>query len=227
MKFFLFLLLFLPLPGYSLEVLIIGKQKNFEAVEIRGVEIPRESLKKHLKSGLHNQFFIETIATKESKILFKKTQTWKIYYDLWDEVYRLSTWEDGHILKKSEFKEVDVFFNALERFQIPREEDWPAPEELLDPKVRFGLRMVLNPISPETVARVKKWVHQRRVPNSPSGMISLREGEAPAQSSGASAGTPRFAGLFNEILGHEMSNAQNGAAWKFETILPFSMENKK
>jgi hypothetical protein len=42
-----------------------------------------------------------------------------------------------------------------------------------------------------------------------------------------SEGAPRFSALFNEILGYEMQDAQQGAAWKFEAVSPITTEVKK
>jgi len=215
------LVIFLLLPTYSwaLEAILQNNSQTF--LVLKGIEIPREQLKKHLKSGLHSQFLMEAVATRKTEVLFKQVRTWKIYYDLWDEVYRVTAQTDGQSPVKSDIKNIDDFFGNLENPQFQKTSAWPPAQELLGDQVFFGLRIVLNPVSAETVERVKKWVHQRRVPAVPNTEMPTVGAASKSET------TPRFAGLFNEILGYEMHDAQQGAAWKYEAVSHFQMEAKK
>ncbi|HEY8272788.1 MAG TPA: hypothetical protein VIG33_17980 [Pseudobdellovibrionaceae bacterium] len=200
-------------------------QKNEAAIQIKGVEVPREQLKRHLKSGLHSLFLFELAATlkssSKSELLFKEKYRWKVYYDLWDEVYRVTVQGDDNTESKMEFKTLENFFTALENPQFRNLQTLVVVKNF--PKNgTLGIRILLNPVSQETVERVKKWVHQRRVLGSSGAVIfGAKSGEATQE------GTPRFLSLFNEILGYEMNDAKQDSAWAFAGVAPLLIQETK
>jgi len=221
MRMSIFLITFFPLLSWSLEAHLVGLPKRDLTISVKGVTVPREALKGHLKSGLHSRFVFELAAIQGKTVFIKTSQNWKIYYDLWDEVYRVTVQEDGKKDSKIEFKTLEDFFIALEN---PSFENIHLNEQFqtLPKEGTLGIRIVMNPVSQETVERVKKMVHQRRVP-------ALSGAPSSAGRAGGPAGetAPRFPALFNEILGYEMSDAKQNSAWNFEAAMPFTLKEQK
>lgn len=225
MRFVSLSMIFLPVLSWGLEATLQPLQKNEAAIHIKGVEVPREQLKSHLKSGLHSLFLFEFVATvklpSKSQLLFKKKCRWKVYYDLWDEVYRVTVQEDDHTESKMEYKTLENFFTALENPQFQNLQTLVEVKNI--PKNgTLGIRILLNPVSQETVERVKKWVHQRRVLGSSGAVVFGVKGGGATQE-----GTPRFLSLFNEILGYEMNDAKQDSAWAFEAVAPLLLQEAK
>jgi hypothetical protein len=163
-----------------------------------------------LKSGLHSRFEFEFAATDGTHVLFKESRSWKVYYDLWDDVFHLTAQESNGSESLREFKNIDDLFSFLEnprfdKIQFASKSSGSSREIGV-----LGLRMSLNPVSQESVERMKKWVNQRRVPGSAGGMNPL------ASRGGPDTSAPHMGGLFNEILGREMNEAKRGSAWSFE-----------
>jgi hypothetical protein len=204
----LIVFIFISFPNFSwaIEASMQPQGPGKVLVAVKGVEVPRELIQNHLKSGLHSRFEFELAAKDKAGLIFKTNQTWKIYFDLWDEVYRLTV-EPGET--KTQYKTISELFQALENPQFPLvelNERKPGPRG--DGELSF--RVTLNPVSQETVERMKKWINQRRVPGSPE------VGSSSPKSTLSESATPRMGGLFNEILGREMNEAQNGSIWSYE-----------
>jgi len=199
-----------PVLCWAFEASIQSTSGGSNALIVKGIGLPREQFRSHLKSGLHSRFEFEFAATDNTRVLFKGNRTWKVYYDLWDEAYRVTTQETDGRESKKEFKSIDDLFKALENPQFDKIQ---FENKLIGSSGEIGilgLRMTLNPVSQETVERMKKWVNQRRVPGS-SGALSPMAGRG-----GPETSAPRLGGLFNEILGREMNEAKRGSVWSFE-----------
>ncbi len=194
------------------------------SIHMSGIAFSREQFRGLFMSGLSSRLEFVIEARVKDRSEFTIREEWKIYYDLWDEVFRVNIKSQQKVNAKMEFKSIDMLFQSIENPQFEGINLQFPLQDFADGSGVLAIRMSLNPISQETVERVKKWVNQRQVPGLNIASLSPQE----AASKGKQSLAPQLSGLFNQILVYEVNNASQSAAWNFEGVSKITlMESKK
>lgn len=228
MKTIFVLLSLWPLLALSFTVKLYRKNDRLEA-RIVEVALPIDKIERELGSGLSTTYVARLSLWQKGRFLGQPTQTIKITYDLWDEVYRLQRTENGinktsqvskraevlSILKNYTFQDL-VFVEAIKSFPLT---------------VKFSL--VMEPISKEKKAKIRKWLAQNQV-NVPRSGGTVQEGHTGLGGAGTgsspgagsidaanSAGTAAFplggGAIFSKILDDEIRTDETLGEWTFSS----------
>lgn len=197
---------------------------NEATIRITGIAFSREQFRGLFMSGLTSRLEFVIAVRAKDRGAFNIREEWKIYYDLWDEIFRVNIKSQEKVNAKIEFRTIDMLFRSIENPEFESINLQFPLQDFADGSGVLAIRMSLNPISQETVERVKKWVNQRQVPGLNIASLSPQE----AASKGKQGLTPQLSGLFNQILVYEANNASQSAAWHFEGVSKITlMESKK
>lgn len=112
-----------------------------------------------LKSGLPQRIVTRVYAFRRGngRPVALSLQTCKVVYDLWEGVYRVEIERKRHTSQHTLDSLDDVIGTCLRfrRVKVGRAEDYA---ELSGRAVYFGVLIELNPLSPETLERIRRWL---------------------------------------------------------------------
>lgn len=112
-----------------------------------------------LKSGLPQRIVTRIYAFRRGngRPVALSLQTCKVVYDLWEEVYRVEIERTKHTSQHT-FDSMDAVIDTCLRFQrvkVGRTADYGG---LSGRSIYFGVLIELNPLSPETLERIRRWL---------------------------------------------------------------------
>lgn len=128
-------------------------QLSFSARDLANREV-----RKKLQSGLPQTISLRAYAFREGgRPVAASVRTCRVVYDLWEEVYRVqlqSAQQDRSELVRSMDEVLDRCLVAR-RLPVGRSADWKGRG---DDRVYFAVLVEFNPLSQETVERIRRWL---------------------------------------------------------------------
>jgi hypothetical protein len=143
-----------PVP---VRTMTFAERGPFLTVSVAMPELGDDALRKRLASG-----FVSTIVLRaylyrdgEARPLGLTPRTYRIYYDLWDEVYRAQIQDPQGQLTVTlrTLDEAVAYLSKLEQFPLVQLASLPVG-------MRFFVAVMVevNPVSPELLAQVRRWL---------------------------------------------------------------------
>jgi hypothetical protein len=121
-------------------------------------DVATAAVRKKLASGLPQTLTMHVYAHRQAgRPVAASVRSCRIVYDLWDEVYRVqlqTTTQDRSVLVRSLSEVVDQCLVAR-HMPVGRRSDW---EGRSGQDVRFAVVVEFNPLSPDTVERIRRWL---------------------------------------------------------------------
>jgi len=198
MKTLVVFLFLIPSWGFATDFKLVRSGSHVD-VEVLDVPIPVDELGKDLNSGL-STIIAGTINVWRGETLLSKTSlTWKIYYDLWDEVFHLQKLEGDKEIAQSTFKKSELaaslshytFSSVLSLEQVKQNSG-----------LSLTFNFVIDPISKEKRKRIKKWLAQNQV--------SILSSQPKTSSNKTLSPEPTMRGSVNRGLFGQMLNSELG-----------------
>ena len=202
LSFALFIAAVFPLPALGLTPFPYRSGSQL-GIEFEHVGFPTEQLRKDLRSGFTTTvlFRVKVITAGETK---SRDFIVTVFYDLWDEVYRMSRSSSvGREL--SSYKSLDQVLVSLEGNRL-------TPIGLLSdlPKsgdVRVEISVFLDPIQKDRADVIRKWISEN----------SVNTGFDRGKFNSLSVhGNPLFRSLLDTYLNEGLSTAR----WKTSAVSP-------
>lgn len=144
-----------PVPNRRLG---IRWQGSLPQLSFSARDMANRSVRRKLRSGLPQNLVMRVFAFREGgRPVTVTARSCRVVYDLWEEVYRVqlqTPTEDGSEL-------VRTLPEVLERCLVARhmsigvDEDW---EDQSGRRVYFAVLVEFNPLSPDTVERIRRWL---------------------------------------------------------------------
>jgi hypothetical protein len=179
----------LPLAALPFTVNLHSKNGRLEA-RVVDVDLPIEKLDRELSSGLSTTYVARLPLWQNGRSLGHPTQTIKITYDLWDEVYRLQRTENG-VTKTSQYLEKADVISILKNYTF---QDLVASESVKSFPLTLKFSLVIEPISKEKKVKIRKWLAQNQV-HVPQSGGAVQEGQGAGK--GVGTGSSASAGGLN------------------------------
>lgn len=223
----LLILILIPTASFAFDVKTTKSGESLD-VQISNLPLPIDELKKDLKSGISTVLVANLNLWQNDKLISKTSSTFKIYYDLWDELYYRQKFEGDQKISSEKFKANEII-ESLQKVHFPAA---VSLEKLKGDAVSVSFAIVIDPISKEKRSKIKKWLAQNNV--STPGAVSyntesktnINPAGTPSTRNGASAPTNTGSvkrGLFSQILDSKLEEEMDAGKWSYvspKIILP-------
>lgn len=115
--------------------------------------------RRKLESGLPQTLFMRTYAyrVRGRRPIAVNGRSCRVVYDLWEEVYRVQvqTESEDRSSTATSIDQVLRWCLVSRRVAVGTEEDW---RDRAGDRVYFAVLVELNPLSPDTVQRIRRWL---------------------------------------------------------------------
>jgi hypothetical protein len=174
-------------------------------VVIKTIGLP-ETFPKDLVSGLTNKLLIRVSLVSQSKLVDQTTAEISVKYDLWDEIFAVTTTVNGVVIDTRTCKTLMEVQALLIELRLPglfARGEVPGAD-----RVVMRAEILLNPIERERLAAIRRWVAQNSTytPSDTDGFGSEK-----------GLGSSRSNAIFNRIFEQYSQGMDLVAAWK-ETV---------
>lgn len=210
MKTLVVFLFLIPSWSFATDFKLVRSGSHVD-VQVLDVPMPMDELGKDLNSGL-STIIVGTINVWKGEALLSKTSlTWKIYFDLWDEVFHLQRLEGDKKISQSTFKKSE-FAASLSHYTFPSVFSLEQIKQNSNLSLTFNF--VIDPISKEKRKRIKKWLAQNQV-SIPSSQPITSSIKTPSAEPATRGSVNR--GLFGQMLDSELDEDINSAKWTYSS----------
>jgi hypothetical protein len=128
------------------------------AVSVSARDLANGAVRRKLDSGLPQTIVVQLFAYDEDGVAVAVApRTCRVVYDLWEEVYRvqIQTLEDDEAATVGEVDAVLDHCLVLRRQEVGSRADYRA---VAGERIYFAALVELNPLSPDTVERIRRWL---------------------------------------------------------------------
>lgn len=222
MKYTLIILILCISPlGRTVDIQLLRNGSHYD-LQVSNVPFPQEKFKKDLNSGLSTTLITSLSLFRENALQTKKQLMFKIYYDLWDEVYYFKSLDGDKVLSTTKLNKT-LLNNFLSQYTFPTTITEEESKRISSYTAMFEL--VVDPINKEKRDKIKKWLAQNQVPATTSSNISTSNDKLKVDTT--TSGTIKR-NLFNQILDSELNSELDSGAWNFVTPkVPLSLKESK
>jgi hypothetical protein len=127
-------------------------------VDFSAVDLADRAVRRKLESGLPQTLVMRIYAYREGgQPITATARSCRIVYDLWEEVYRVQVQEPNGDRTES-FSTLDAVLRrclVAQRVNVGRAADYSASSGR---SIYFAVLLELNPLSPDTVHRLRRWL---------------------------------------------------------------------
>ena len=128
------------------------------AVDFSAVDLADRSVREKLETGLPQTLVMRVYAYREGgQPIAVAPRSCRVTYDLWEEVYRVQV-QEPNVDRVESFRSLDA---VLDRCLVARRIPIGAGSEyrsLAGERIYFATLIELNPLSPDTVHRLRRWL---------------------------------------------------------------------
>ncbi|MBL7557704.1 MAG: hypothetical protein JNM24_17880 [Bdellovibrionaceae bacterium] len=173
-----------------------------------------ENFEKTLKSGLSNVYILKLSLWKDGQSVFVKDYEVKIVFDLWDEMYFVTTSNGSN----SSIEKYSVNVNILEKLKTFKfTSGLKASDFKKTNNYEIKVSIIVDPITKEKQKKIKAWLAENQV------NIPGTSGRAPTSKQGisndrgASTLDTVKTSVFNKVLNSELDSEIVEGAWVFNS----------
>lgn len=184
------------------------------------IDYPTTVLVKALNSGLPNNINVLVIVSDNDKALYLHSVNHQITYDLWDEVYQVTTVHSNGQSKRDAVASLPVLLQQLSRITI----DNITNNAVLASQLHYQLsaQVVINPVHVDQIEKIQAWLSNQSnqvlsQPTTGHSNSAAGSGNLTISTIGVSSG-PRFKKLFDKILEQQRQSNQTPALWRSKKV---------
>jgi len=204
------LILLISSLGMAVDIQLQRNGSHYD-LQVSNVPFPLEKFKSDLNSGLSTTLITSLTLFKDNALQTNTHLKFKIYYDLWDEVYYFKSLDGDKVISTIKFGKGSLN-NNLSQYTFSTTFTDDEAKRLSSYTAIFEL--VVDPINKEKRDKIKKWLAQNQVPATTSREFSTSNDKLKLDTT--TSGTIKR-NLFNQILDSELNSELDTGAWNFVT----------
>lgn len=127
-------------------------------VHFSAVDLADESVRRKLASGLPQTLLMRVYAYgADGQAIAVAARSCRVSYDIWEELYRVEV-QTARVSRDESLRDLDAVLHrcfVADREPVGRGNDYAARR---GERIYFAVLMELNPLSPSTVLRLRRWL---------------------------------------------------------------------